>query len=289
MNAPASKCLRIATQDSITALRQGSPPGMRRREHQALHRFRMAQGHLLSDQSPHAIVRRDGPDSPPGPPASRATSSAISAVVNGAIRPVALPRVPRVEAQGAKSAGEMALEPTERAMIPAQPAQEDERIALISHFLVVKRDGLVRRSWAWIDRVRGQGRHKEAWTTRRMILLFISVRRIPALKRPKSIGSWAKIGIGPDCGAGVPPAQVARQAGRPHHKGPDGQAGRPHHKGPARQAGRPHHKGPARQAGRPHQKGSTPFLCNLPILAHVPTFSWSVRFACRIDVAWESP
>jgi hypothetical protein len=55
------------------------------------------------------------------------------------VHPVALAGVPRVEAQGAASAAEVSLRSGEGAMIPAQPAQEDQRLALAPYFLIEKR------------------------------------------------------------------------------------------------------------------------------------------------------
>jgi hypothetical protein len=55
------------------------------------------------------------------------------------IRTIALARVASIEGEGAKPCTKMALGPAERAMVATQPAQEYERVTLLTHFLIVKR------------------------------------------------------------------------------------------------------------------------------------------------------
>ena len=138
MNRPISTCRRSSTQDSITALRHGSPPAWVETRTRLCTTPGMAQRQLLGDQAAQRLahhVRRTRPDrlEPAG--------HVVGHVGRGVrtIESVALSRVAGVERQGAKSRPKMALRPAECPVVAPQPAQEDERVALAAHFLVMKR------------------------------------------------------------------------------------------------------------------------------------------------------
>ena len=115
--------------------------GVRRDQGQALDHPGMPQRQLLRHQPAQRLpdhVRRGRGDGVE--PAGHVVGHVGRRV--RAVGPIAPPGVPRVEAQGPEPRPEVPLRPRERPMIAAQPAQEDERIALGPHFLIVKRTAL---------------------------------------------------------------------------------------------------------------------------------------------------
>ncbi len=138
VNAPISTCRRSNTHDSITALRHGSPPACVETSNRLLHAIGVAQCQFLGNQPPqrlaqHVCRARADRLQPAGDVVGQVGRRVRM------IRAVAFPRVACIKRECAKPRPEMALGPAERPVVPPHPAEENEGVALLTHFLVVKR------------------------------------------------------------------------------------------------------------------------------------------------------
>ena len=100
------------------------------------------------------------------------------------IESVGLSRVACVEGQGTEPRCKIALRPAECPVVSPQPTQEDERIAMASHFLVIECTAL--------DDDLGHELNRWIKYCTKMLNKFarpeqhvLSVKRMPAMKRPK--------------------------------------------------------------------------------------------------------